>query len=351
MDYINSYVRAREFFLNKFVPERKRLIRQLKNLKNRIQEQTTIQNVGSIAYSGGGIVSGGALLFSLLAAPMTAGVSTAVAVGLYGSAIFGGADISHRLIKAGLTRKWLNEADTAFEAHKITFSNLLGFFLLRLIRDIEAINSKIETIRQIKCDEEKEIELVFKHLKEIGMFVDVPPNQEKFLNIIIEKGDVIFELLLSNGLVSRCVSSAAKLIALSGTKKVAEEVIKESAKDWAKKGVNHGSKHFAKKGVKIGTKGFAKGGAKNCVKQVAKEGVKEGAQLVKVFKVASVGVGVGLDVLSLVYSIKDLSRFSDGELCAEAEYLNSLITQMEYELEYLDSWFEEKANEETFPWR
>lgn len=346
MDYIDSYQRAKEFFLNKFVPERKILILRLKTLKNKIQDETEIQKVGSVAYSSGGILSGGALLFSLLAAPMTAGVSTAVVVGLYGSVIFGGADITHRLIKGGLTRKWLDEADTAFEAHKITFSNLLGNFLLKLIEDIKAIELKIEFIRQIKCDEEKEIKLVFKHLKEVGMLVDAPPSQEKFLDIMIEKGDVIFELLLSNGLVSRCVSTAAKLIAVSGTKKVAEEVIKESAKDWAKKSVKHGSKHFTKKGVNVGTKSFTKGSAKNCMKHYAKEGAKEGAQFVKAFKVASVGVGIGLDVLSLVYSVKDLARFSDGELCAEAETLSSVIKQMEYELEYLNSWFEEKANEE-----
>lgn len=341
MDYIDSYVKAKEFFLNKFVPERKMLILRLKTLKKKIQDETESQKVGSVVYSSGGILSGGAVLFSLLAAPMTAGVSTAMVVGLYGSAIFGGADITHRLIKGGLTRKWLNEADTAFEAHKITFSNLLGNFLLKLIEDIKAIELKIEFIRQIKCDEEKEIKLVFKHLKEVGMLVDAPPSREKFLNNMIEKGDVIFELLLSNGLVSRCVSTAAKRIAVSGTMKVAEEVIKESAKDWAKKSVKHGSKHFTKKGVNVGTKSFAKGSAKNCMKHYAKEGVKEGAQFVKAFKVATVGVGIGLDVLSLVYSIKDLGRFSDEELCAEAETLNSLIKQMEYELEYLDRWFEE----------
>lgn len=341
MDYIDSYVKAKEFFLKKFVPERKLLILRLKTLKKKIQDETEIQKGFSIAYSSGGILSGGAVLFSLLAAPMTAGVSTAVVVGLYGSVIFGGADITHRLIKGGLTRKWLNEADTAYEAHKITFSNLLGDFLLKLIKDIKAIELKIETIRQIKCDEEQEIKLVLKHLKEVGMLVGDRPTLEKFLYILIEKGDVIFELLLSNGLISRCVSTAAKLIAVSGTKKVAEEVIKESAKDWAKKSVKHGSKHLAKKGVNVGTKSFAKGGAKNCMKHYAKEGVKEGAQFVKAFKVASVGVGIGLDVLSLVYSIKDLARFSDGELCAEAETLNSVIKQMEYELEYLDRWFEE----------
>lgn len=43
------------------------------------------------------------------------------------------------------------------------------------------------------------------------------------------------------------------------------------------------------------------------------------------FKVVIVGVGIGLDVLFLVYSIKDLGRFSDEELCVEVEILNSLI--------------------------
>lgn len=80
MDYIDSYVKAKEYFLKKFVPERKMLILRLKTLKKKIQDETEIQKGFSIVYSGGGIVSGGAVLFSLLAAPLTAGVSTAVVV-------------------------------------------------------------------------------------------------------------------------------------------------------------------------------------------------------------------------------------------------------------------------------
>lgn len=58
-------------------------------------------------------------------------------------------------------------------------------------------------------------------------------------------------------------------------------------------------------------------------------------------------MGLGLDAFSLINSVKDLSRFGKGELCAEAEKLNSVIKKMEIELEIIEQLFVDKSNDET----
>lgn len=298
MDYINSYVRAKEFFLVEFVPKRKEVIQSLKKRRDEIQKETKYQKIGCTAFSTGGVLSGGATLISLLAGPMTAGVSTVLTVAYFGGMSSGVADITQRCLKWASIRKSVGKAVSTLEAHETTFSNLMPTFLLRLSEDIKTIKEKIETIKMIKCDEEKEILAILENLKFLGILINIPQNPEKFLNILSDKTDLLFHLLLSDSLVCRGLSLAAKHIAYSGAKKIAKEGVKESAKDFT-----------------------------------------------KACAYASVVVSIGLDLKSLYFSVKDLSRFSAGELCDEAEQLNSVITKMEYELKYLHNWFEEMSNE------
>lgn len=339
MDCINSYGRARKYFLEKFVPERNRVIQVLKNLKDEIQKETINQKIGSMAYSATGALSGGAMLISLLAAPMTGGMSSLMALGFYGGMVSGVADIAHRGIKWGIVVNLVDNAETTLKNHEITYSNLKQDYLLKLIEDIEAIRNKIEIIRQIKCDEEKEIKAILKHLLDIGMLNNIPNDSQKFYNFLLEKGEFVIDLLVSDGLFCRGLSVGAKLLAKQGAKQLTEEAVKEGAK----KGAKNGAKQVAKRGIKLGTRDFAKKGAKQASKQAAKEGAKG---FVKAFSVASVGVGLVLDIKSLVSSQKDLSRLQNGNMCDEADKMNSVIKQMETELEYLDKWFEERSNEE-----
>lgn len=295
MDYINSYVRAKEFYRNKFVPERQRVIQHLKKLRDGIQIKTKYQKVGCVLYSTAGVGSGLTMLFSLAAAPATGGVSV-MAYGYCVGMTSGVVDIVHRCLKWASIRKLVGNAEFHLREHEATFSDLKQIYLQKLKEDIDTIRAKIETIRMIKCDEEKEIMGILYHLQDIGLLIAFPKNMEKFINILIDKNDFIFHLLLSDSLVCRCLSLAAKHIAYSKT--LAKEGVKESAKDFS-----------------------------------------------KACAVASVGVGIVLDLKSLILSCNDLTRFSEGELCDEAEKLNSLIKKMEYELENLDKWFDERSNE------
>lgn len=112
-----------------------------------------------------------------------------------------------------------------------------------------------------------------------------------------------------------------------------------------KKVTEHGAKQVTKEGLKVGTTDFATKSATDCTKQVTKEGIREGAN--SAFNFATLGFSLLFDALSLINSVKDLSRFGKGKLCAEAEKLNSVIKKMEIELELTGQLFEEKSNNET----
>lgn len=344
MDCINSYAKARKFFDEEFAPERERVIQLLENLKQTIQNKTINQKQGSMAYSAAGVLSGGAMLVSLLAAPMTGGMSTLMTFGFYGGMVSGVADVSHRYNKWTTIKKLVGNAVTILKAHEITFSDLKQKFLLKLMEDIDTIKRRIEIIRQIKCDEEKEIKACLKFFKAVGKLDHVPKDSKKFLNSLAAEDEFIIDLLVSDGLICRGISIGAKLLARNGAWQLAEDVVKESAKDCAQKGARNGVKQVAKRGLKVGTKDLAKKGAKDCARQAAKGGAKD---FVKAFSVASVGLALVLDLNSFFSSCEDVSSLRKGNLCDEAENLDSVIKKMKYELKYLDRWFEERVREET----
>lgn len=346
---MKSYVRARTFFLEEFVPEQKKVIQTLIDLRDEIQKETTLQKFGCVGYSSASLIGGGAGFVSLLAAPMTAGLSIALAFAYYGGLTVGFVDIAHKTYKMTMIMKLIKRAKATLEAHEIIYSDFIEHFILKLKNDIVIIKDKFKIIREIKCDEEQEIREIIKHWREIGMLVAVPPNLKKFLNLFIENTEFIVQLPVSDGLVCRGISIATKLIVQNGAKQVAEEIVKESAKDCSKnvleKVTKHGAKQVAREGLIVGTTDFATKSATDCTKQVTKEGIKESAYLT--LNLATLGVGLILDALSLINSVNDLSRFGKGELCAEAEKLNCVIKKMEIELENIEQFFEEKPNNET----
>lgn len=349
MDYIKAYVKARKFFLEKFVPEQKKVIQTLIDLSDEIQKETKFQKIGCVGYSSVGLVSDGANLVSLFASPMTAGLSSAISIACYGGMAFGFIDIAHRLYKMTMIMKLIKRAETKLQAHEITFSDLIRYFLRKLKNDFEIIENKLRTIREIKCDEEQEIREIIKHWKEIGMLVAAPRNLKAFMNLFNESKELIVQLLVSDGLVCRGIPIATKMIVQIGAKQVAVEFVKENAKDCSEnileKVTNHGAKQGTKEKPIVGTTDFVTKSATDCTQQVTKEGIKEGANFA--LNVATLGVGLVFDALSLINSVKDLSRFGKGDLCAEAEKLNSVIKKMETELEIIEELFEENSNDET----
>lgn len=322
MNYINSYDKARAFFKNRFAPNRRKLIDNLKSLRDEINKDTKIQKKGCVVYSTIGLLSGGPMLFALLEVP---GISnTAITIGHYVGMTFSVVDMVHRFIKMRSVMNSVDKAEKKLQAHKIIFSELKGF-LQNLKEDIETIQYKIENIREIKSDEGTEIGNSLKYLKDIGTLVATPTNIGMFLGTLKEKRDLISHMLLSDSLVGKCVSVIAKHFAWNWVNEIVKEGVKEGTKDCAKKSAKNGAIQAVKEGVKEIKTGLSKMCAPACV----------------------IG-SLSLDLTSLIVNAKDLSRLSrPEELCAEADILNSVITKMENELEDLDKWFEERARSET----
>lgn len=73
-----SYVKAERFFTHSFSQERKKVIDDLTTFKDRIQREQNIQDVGSYAYTGVGILGGALIVGGIILAPFTAGTSLSV---------------------------------------------------------------------------------------------------------------------------------------------------------------------------------------------------------------------------------------------------------------------------------
>lgn len=58
MESFTSYVKAKRFYTHSFSLERKKVIDDLTTFKDRIQREQNIQDVGSYAYTGVGILGG-----------------------------------------------------------------------------------------------------------------------------------------------------------------------------------------------------------------------------------------------------------------------------------------------------
>lgn len=129
---------------------------------------------------------------------------------MLGGMVSGFVDITHRGLKWASIRKFVGNAVSTLEAHETTFSNLTQTFLLKLKEDIETIKDKIQTIKMIKCDEEKEILAILEILQFTGILNNIPQNPEKIFNILKDKIDLIFHLLLSDSLVCRGWSHCCK---------------------------------------------------------------------------------------------------------------------------------------------
>lgn len=87
MENIESYIKAKEYFLKTFAPERMKVTNELISLRDCIQKETWIQKIGSVTYSSVLVVGRGMAIAEIVAAPFTLWGSltltaTCVAVGV-----------------------------------------------------------------------------------------------------------------------------------------------------------------------------------------------------------------------------------------------------------------------------
>lgn len=137
MESFTSYVKAKRFFTHSFSLERKRVIDDLTTFKDRIQREQNIQDVGSYAYTGVGILGGALIVGGIIAAPFTAGASLSVtAAGMACGVSAGIATGLHEEIKDSIVQGKRSNFLKTIKEHERTCLNL-NKQLISLIEDLK----------------------------------------------------------------------------------------------------------------------------------------------------------------------------------------------------------------------
>lgn len=301
-EYIKSFKEAHDFFSETFEHEREQLIEILTSLQNEIQREAEIQKIGSITYSGLGMLGGGLMIGGIILAPLSAGASLGLTVagistGLSSSA----ADIAHGAIKAKIVQRKLISAQRKLREHENTCS-MMKEVLCPLKRDIELIQKRIDDIKQAKIDGDQNVKLVQIASEVTKILANAKPQDVQKL---LSTGEEIYKIIK----LGKALDELVPAVALDITKEIAREVSKESAK-----GV---SKVVAKETASLSTK-------------VVMGTVTAAAILV--------------DLGFLISNAIDLNDFYDGILCNEAERLRCVIKQLQKENDDLKKVFHKRIS-------
>lgn len=137
MESFTSYVKAKRLFTHSFSLERKKVIDDLTTFKDGIQREQSIQDIGSYAYTGVGILWGALILGGIVAAPFTAGASlTVTAAGVACGVSSGMATVLHEEIKDSIVRGKRSNFIKTVKEHEIICLNL-NKHLISLIEDLK----------------------------------------------------------------------------------------------------------------------------------------------------------------------------------------------------------------------
>lgn len=278
MENIESYVKAKEYFQKTFAPERMKVINELISLRDDIQKEARIQKIGSVTYSGVGIVGGGMAIAGIVAAPFTLGGSLALtAAGVAAGLSSGVAGVTHGIVKVKIVQSKLADAQKSLQEHDRTCSKM-SIFLVPLKQDVDRLQEEILAIQQSRSQHD--------------------PENRNATRIVRN-----FKTLVGS-------MSTLNVQALAANSKVLSKLLKIGT---ALEGVVSPSVSTAVKGAaKIGTKALG----------------------------TLVAVGILVDLGSLISDAVDLAEIEKGKLCDEAERLDNIITAMQNQYADLSKCFE-----------
>lgn len=142
------YTRPKHFWELKFEPERRKMIEELKSLRDDIMSQERKQAIGNIAYSTAGFAGLGLAVAGVVAAPFTFGLSLGLSgAGIAASVSSTVAAITHRKVKVKLVDKKLTVAEKSLNEHNKTTSEMISL-LVPLVQNIDLLQEnagKLET--------------------------------------------------------------------------------------------------------------------------------------------------------------------------------------------------------------
>ncbi|XP_061196690.1 uncharacterized protein LOC133204967 [Saccostrea echinata] len=167
MEKLKTFPEAKQYFTEVWSPERKRVIANLTNIKEIVQEQAKLYSLVSIGCSSIGILGGGLTLVGIVTAPLTLGVSLGFTeAGIATGVTSGAAGLIYGCIKLGIVKKKFSDANFCLENHNRTSAKMKD-----LIRVLREEGESLEAI--IKDNRDLEVSLAFQEIKRVGEAISV----------------------------------------------------------------------------------------------------------------------------------------------------------------------------------
>ncbi|XP_062606254.1 apolipoprotein L3-like [Saccostrea cucullata] len=277
MENKDSFKNARKYFKS-WAPERRRVLMELKKIRDEIQQQAKNHSIGNIAYSIFGLIGGILSIAGIAMAPVTFGTSFILTMtGIATGVTSGVAGLTHGVVKIGIVKKHCNQAKAHLEKHETTCKEMK-----RLIKLLE-----LATDPKINDSNTLEISQVCQGVKQAGS--------------IAALGKRIFDLVEK--------TSALGVHRITGN---ADEVARL---------------------LRLGT-------ALDDIAPTAAKSVSKGVTKLSTEALSTLAaIGIIIDLGSLIWNAVDLSKIEKGQLCAEAEKLQKVIEQMQREYDVLKECF------------
>lgn len=285
---MKSYEDAKDYFENVFAPERKKVILELINIRNDVQEIIKFHRCANIGCSYVGVLGGCAMLMALV----VTGGAPVFAAGAFMGACSSYAEVSSELIgKTILITKFRN-AETNLKEHEHSTSKMIELFgsLKDDINRICSLQSLIIFFQRFIIHEQTQALITSALFAFITTIIGTNRNSKYKLRNYFD----IYSLVKLGKLVMVVCGSGGKGISLAGI---------------------HGLSLFVPKAITR----------------------KAGKKAVKVMTTA---FGVVADFHSFITSVDDLANFDKGKLCTEAEKIDRIITELQWELKRMQECFE-----------
>ncbi|XP_061182541.1 apolipoprotein L3-like [Saccostrea echinata] len=277
MENRDSFKNAQNYF-ETWAPERQRILKELRTIRDEIQQQARIHSIGNITYSIFGIIGGILGIAGIAMAPVTLGTSLILtATGIATGVTSGVAGVTHGIVKIGIVKKQCNHAKASLEKHDTTCKEMKRLVTL-LRQDIDTIMKDSNTL---------EISHVGEGVRRAGSTAVLGKD---IFNLVTTSIAVdVYRITGNADEVARVLSLGAAL----------DDIVPSALKD-VSKGV-----------TKLSTEALS----------------------------AMAAIGLIIDLGSLIWNAVDLSKIQQGQLCAEAEKFQKVIEQMQHEYDVLNECF------------
>lgn len=144
-DKLSNYFKtAKDHYTQNWQAGRVKVLKELKEIRDKVQEQARILSIGSITYSSIGLVGGGLTIAGIIAAPFTFGISLGLtATGIATSVTSAVAGVTHGVVKFGIpvVKQLCEDAKLSLEQHEVSCENMRNM-LKMLQKEVEEENKK-----------------------------------------------------------------------------------------------------------------------------------------------------------------------------------------------------------------